>query len=76
MIGKTGLRLDLKSRMLFRNRNLYLNGDAYAAGAEASRSLQLLADDLALPPGQEFDQEALELLHQWHLYGYVMPGSS
>lgn len=76
LIGKTGLRLDLKSRMLFRNRNLYLNGDAYAAGAEASRSLQLLADDLALPPGQEFDQEALELLHQWHLYGYVLPGSS
>lgn len=74
--NKTGLRLDLRSRMLFRERNLYLNGDAYAPGYKAFLSLQPLADELALSPGQAFDQEALELLYQWYLYGYVVPGKS
>lgn len=73
---KTGLRLDLKSRMLFRDGNLYLNGEAYAPGDEASRSLRPLADDLALLPQQALGLEALELLYQWYLHGYVLPGHS
>ncbi len=65
------LQLNLKSRMLCRGKNIFLNGDAYTAGAAACTLLGRLADHLALPMVEELDDEALALLYPWYLYGYV-----
>jgi 50S ribosomal protein L16 3-hydroxylase len=65
------LQLNLRSRMLCRGKNIFLNGDAYTAEAAACRALGKLADHLVLPMGEELDDEALALLYTWYLYGYV-----
>ena len=66
-IKENGLQLDLKSRMLYRKKTIFLNGDAYAAGATARRSLVKLADRLILPTAKHFNDEALALCYQWYL---------
>jgi 50S ribosomal protein L16 3-hydroxylase len=65
------LRLNLKSRMLYRGKNIFLNGDVYTAGAAACRTLGKLADHLVLPIEEKLDDEAFALLYTWYLYGYV-----
>lgn len=70
-IRKGKLQLDLKSRMLFRGKNIFLNGDVYEVGNTARRLLGKLADHLALSSGEDVDGEALALLYQWYLYGYI-----
>ncbi|ARO88481.1 cupin domain-containing protein [Nitrosospira lacus] len=70
-IRENGLQLDLKSRMLYRKKTIFLNGDAYTAGATTRRSLENLADRLILPTAKHFNDEALALCYQWYLYGYI-----
>ncbi|SCY34490.1 cupin domain-containing protein [Nitrosospira sp. Nsp13] len=70
-IKENGLQLDLKSRMLYRKKTIFLNGDSYAPGATARRSLEKLADRLILPTAKHFNDEALALCYQWYLYGYI-----
>ncbi len=70
-VVENGLQLDLKSRMLYRGRTIFLNGDAYPVGVMAHRSLVKLADHQELPAGEILDAEAMTLLHQWYLYGYL-----
>lgn len=70
-INENGLQLGLKSRMLYRKKAIFLNGDAYTAGAAARRSLKTLADRLILPTAKHFNDEALALCYQWYLYGYI-----
>jgi 50S ribosomal protein L16 3-hydroxylase len=65
------LQLNLRSRMLCRGRNIFLNGDVYTVEAAACRALGKLADHLVLPMGEELDDETLALLYKWYLYGYV-----
>lgn len=65
------LQLDLKSRMLCRGKDIFLNGDVSEVGDTASRILGKLADHLALPAAEELDGESLALLYQWYVYGYV-----
>ncbi len=65
------LQLNLKSRMLYKGKNIFLNGDAYTASTATCRLLGKLADRLALPMAEEPDDEALSLLYLWYLYGYV-----
>lgn len=70
-VEKSGLQLDLKSRMLCRGKSVFLNGDAYAVGAATGRALEELADRHVLPAAGGLDGEALALLYQWYLYGYI-----
>lgn len=64
------LHLNLKSRMLCRGKNIFLNGDAYAT-ASATNLFQKLADLLTLPEAVGFDDDAAALLYQWYLCNYV-----
>jgi 50S ribosomal protein L16 3-hydroxylase len=64
-------QLNLKSRMLYSGKYIFVNGDVYEVGATAHRTLEKLADHLALPAGENFDGEALALLYLWYLYGYI-----
>jgi len=70
-VEKNGLQLDLKSRMLCRGKTIFLNGDTHTVGASACRSLEKLADHQVLSAGEKLDDEAISLLYQWYLYGYI-----
>ena len=70
-VEKTGCRLDLKSRMLCRGKSIFLNGDAHTVGAAACHLLGKLADRQTLPGKESLDDEAIALLYQWYLYGYI-----
>lgn len=70
-VRKNGLQLDLKSRMLYRGKTVFLNGDAYTMDAAIREPLEKLADRQILPPVEGLNVEALALLYQWYLYGYI-----
>lgn len=70
-VAQTGLELSLKSRMLWKEKKVFINGEVYAVGAAARRLLAKLADHLVLPRTKNPDSEALALLYQWYLDGYV-----
>jgi 50S ribosomal protein L16 3-hydroxylase len=70
-VCKGRLKLNLKSRMLCGEKNIFLNGDVYTAGAAARTQLEQLADLFILQDVEEFDDETLTLLYQWYTYGYV-----
>ena len=52
-------------------KNIFINGEIYTVGPSASQLLEKLADQLALPMTEEFDEEVLTLLYEWYLAGYV-----
>lgn len=70
-VRENGLQLDLKSRMLCRERAIFLNGDEYSVEASVRRSLEKLADRFILPAARDLDNEAFALCYQWYLCGYV-----
>lgn len=71
-----GLRLDLKSRLLFDRRRFYLNGEsAPSAGLDAA-ALRRLADTRALARGTRLGAATLALLHRWHGAGYLQLGDA
>jgi 50S ribosomal protein L16 3-hydroxylase len=70
-VVQAGLELNLKSRMLRRKKNIFINGEVYTPGTVARRPLEKLADHLALPIAEELNEEALALLYEWYLAGYV-----
>jgi 50S ribosomal protein L16 3-hydroxylase len=78
-VGQLGLELNLKSRMLWRKKNIFINGEVYTTGTAARRPLEKLADHLGLPIAEELNEEALTLLYEWYLAGYVdlpLPGAT
>jgi 50S ribosomal protein L16 3-hydroxylase len=70
-LGRSGARLALPTRMLFRGRTLFINGEACAVGAVAARRLTRLADRRSLPPQPRIDREAAEQLYEWYRAGYL-----
>jgi len=70
-LAKKGLRLDLKSQMLFQGERLFINGEVVHAGGDSLRLLIELADEKRLPPGSSVPEGAIELLHQWWGAGYL-----
>lgn len=73
--GRAGLRLDRRSRMLYRGRQLFINGEAVAADAPALQWLRTLADRRHLTAAAA--QQALahpicaDLLRQWCSHGWL-----
>ena len=70
-LAKKGLRLDLKSQMLFRGSRIYINGETVQAEGELLALLGKLADQRMLPPEAVIPDEAVALLHQWVSAGYL-----
>jgi 50S ribosomal protein L16 3-hydroxylase len=75
-VQRRGVRLDFKSRMLYGNGAVFINGEEYAAHGAAGRLLRRLADRRALPPGSVLDSSAHELIHQWYRAGYLDLGAN
>ena len=69
--AQSGVRLAAPTRMLFRGRTLYINGEAHALAAPAVRRLSRLADRRALPPLAAPDRETIHSLYQWYRAGYI-----
>src|SRR5881628_2895417 len=65
-----GLRLDLRTRMLFREREFFVNGERVEPPGRLRRFLARLADERVLPPGEHLPQPLLGLLHDWYLAGW------
>lgn len=75
-VHKDGARLDLKTQMLCWNNTVFVNGAAHAVKPRAYRELRDLADQRSLPPGTSICAEAMELLYQCYLGGYISPITS
>jgi 50S ribosomal protein L16 3-hydroxylase len=73
-VQKNGLKLDLKALMLCHGNSVFINGDAYPVGAGCYRILRELADTRTLPSSCKLTREASNLLYQWYLDGFVIPG--
>ena len=69
--ARSGVRLALPTRMLFRDGVLFINGEAHALAAPAARRLSRLADRRSLPPLARPDRETVHLLYQWYRAGYI-----
>ena len=73
----TALRLHRKTKMLYRDRYLFINGESFRASAADQALLRQLADARELGPealGRASD-DLLESLHQWHDNGWLVMGS-
>lgn len=66
-----GVALDLKTQMLCRDGTVFVNGEAFQVGKATYRTLRELADQRCLSPNTKISREALDLLYEWYLDGYV-----
>ncbi|BCB26188.1 hypothetical protein SKTS_10740 [Sulfurimicrobium lacus] len=67
-----GIRLDLKSLMLFHDNTVYLNGEAVEATAEDLPTLIALADRGNLAAGTRLNESLEKLFYQWYRAGYLV----
>lgn len=73
-----GIRLDLKSQMLFCAETFYLNGEAFIATAPQVALMQQLADTRKINGAciaDAVNESLLTHLHGWYLSGYIQIGS-
>jgi 50S ribosomal protein L16 3-hydroxylase len=75
-VRRSGVRLALTTQMLFRGRNVFINGERHALGARAAKLLTRLADRRSLAPPLAPDAEAAAQLYQWYRAGYIVPGTA
>lgn len=67
------VRLDRRSRMLYDEQRIYLNGESYRAGGRDARAMQALADRRCLdaPAVARLSDAARELLAAWIEAGWI-----
>lgn len=68
---RRGVKLALKSRMLFRDRSVFINGDQVPMPAGARAALIALADGRSLVPWPRAADAFAATLYQWYKCGYV-----
>jgi 50S ribosomal protein L16 3-hydroxylase len=73
---RKGVQLAAATRMLYRGRDVFINGERSTPSAQARRALQRLADARQLPPGVDLGRDAAGLLYQWYTAGYIRAGTS
>jgi 50S ribosomal protein L16 3-hydroxylase len=71
---KRGLRLDLRTQMLFRKGAFFVNGEQVAAPVGLRHWLTRLADERRLPAGARLPRPLLRLLRGWYLSGWCNIG--
>jgi 50S ribosomal protein L16 3-hydroxylase len=70
---KKGIALSRKTRMLYRGKHLFINGESFAAPAGDKRVLAALADSRTLEGSTvaTASQDVLEALHTWYEDGWL-----
>jgi 50S ribosomal protein L16 3-hydroxylase len=66
-----GIALNPKTQMLCQGSTVFINGDSHQVGKSSYRTLRELADTRALPAGSKLSAEALALLYEFYLDGYL-----
>jgi 50S ribosomal protein L16 3-hydroxylase len=69
-----GLRLDLRTRMLFRVTAFFVNGERVEPAKGLRSWLVRLADERVLPAGRRMPAALLSLLHRWYAAGWLHIG--
>jgi 50S ribosomal protein L16 3-hydroxylase len=74
---RTGVRLDLRSQLLYDDARVYMNGEALAPRAGDFAIFAHLADERALSSDEcaRLSRTARKLLYDWYRYGYVIPAT-
>ncbi len=74
--ARGGLRLHRKTRMLYRGKYLFINGESFRAGVADLALMRRLADQRRLGPAElaGASEDLLESLHQWHDDGWLVMG--
>jgi 50S ribosomal protein L16 3-hydroxylase len=68
-----GLRLDPRTRMLFRRPDFFVNGERIVASGGRGLLVRL-ADERSLPPGERVRAALAGTLHAWYLAGWLHIG--
>jgi len=71
--ARKGFALDLKTQLLFRGKQLYLNGEVEQPPASLLKRLQKLGDRRHLE-GSDLDSEICGYLFEWYNAGFGTPG--
>lgn len=66
-----GIRLALKSQMLYYGKHVFINGERVEAEGAFLELLTRLADQRQLPPGQEVSEDAFGMLYSWTRAGWL-----
>jgi 50S ribosomal protein L16 3-hydroxylase len=68
-----GVRLDRRSRMMYDDRHVFLNGESFRAAGRDAQSMRRLADEGRLGADQvkRLSREARELMTQWVADGWL-----
>jgi 50S ribosomal protein L16 3-hydroxylase len=76
--ARDGVRLDLRTQLLYDARALYVNGEAVTVPRDARVTLRRLADARALDAGAcaAASPSTLRVLHDWYTNGYLEPDSA
>ena len=57
--------------MLYRGRDIFINGERVRAGTAAFRTLAKLADARELPPQRAPGAPTRQFLYDWYVAGYI-----
>ncbi|MES2356017.1 MAG: cupin domain-containing protein [Pseudomonadota bacterium] len=71
VIKEVGLKLSLKSRMLYRKNAFYMNGERFDAPKISVPLLQMLADRRTVETNLNIDEETLRVLWDWYCAGFI-----
>jgi 50S ribosomal protein L16 3-hydroxylase len=74
LVAARGVELNLKSRMLFSDRMVFINGESVMVDAPTRKPLRELADRRGLPPQPKINRRVRDLLYQWYRAGYIEAG--
>ena len=68
-----GVRLDRRTRMVYDDHHVFINGESFRAGGRDATLMRELADMRALPARQvaRLSHDARELLGDWHQSGWL-----
>ena len=77
-LGRWGLRLDARSRMMYDDEHIYLNGDSFRASGRDRRLMRKLADQRSLSTADVslLSAGAVDTVHDWIESGWMHPDSS
>lgn len=74
--GKKGLKLSSKTLMLYRGKNVFINGESFAVGRADKAVLDVLANERRLDGAQlgSATDDVLEALYTWYQDGWIELG--
>lgn len=70
-IAKSGVKLDLKSQLLFTDEMIFMNGEGLAFKSLSKEFLKKLADEKEALFNPKINLKTQELLYEWYLNGFI-----